>query len=195
MKLGIFGGSFDPPHIAHSIIAEAAHSQFGLDRVLWVPAYAPPHKNSHGLTPYENRMDMVLAATNGHPSFRVSDVERTLIAPTYTIRMLNALHGQYSGAEMFLILGGDSLEEFDTWERPELIIQCTQILVYPRTGGQVDLPDCLGEHVKVINAPVMDLSSEHIRHRILKKESVRYLVRECVWNYIYEHRLYTSDKK
>ena len=193
MRVGIFGGSFDPPHIAHSIIAEGAHAQFGLDRVLWIPSYAPPHKHRLSLTPYENRMEMVLVVTCGHPSFEVSEIERTLTPPTYTIRMLDALQGQYHGAELFLILGGDSLQQFGTWEQPELILQKAQILVYPRLGGRVDLPEGLCGHVNLINAPMMDLSSEHIRRKILKKESVRYLVQERVRNYICEHRLYTAE--
>ena len=197
MKVGIFGGSFDPPHVAHSVIAEAMRSQFALDLIIWVPAYDPPHKSRHQLTPYEDRLGMVHAVTRDHASFVASDIERTLDGPTYTIRMLDALREQYRGAELYLILGSDSLAQFDTWSEPERIIQSTQqLLAYPRTDHPFEdmgLPGYMQGNVQYAVAPVMPLSAEYIRGRLLEGKSVRYLVLEGVLDYIVEHNLYAGE--
>ncbi|MCY3594716.1 MAG: nicotinate (nicotinamide) nucleotide adenylyltransferase [Bacteroidetes bacterium] len=198
MKVGIFGGSFNPPHIAHSIVAETIRSQFNLDVVLWVPTYAPPHKSTIQLTPYKYRLGMVRAAVAEHSFFQVSDIEKTLDAPTYTIRMLGALRKQYPDAEFNLVLGGDSLAHFDTWTQPEEIAKEVKLLVYPRMNYPVTytalaLPDYLSGRVEFADAPVMSLSAEYIRKRIFEEKSVRYLILKSVLDYINEHRLY-KDK-
>ncbi len=197
MKVGIFGGSFNPPHIAHSIIAETIRSQFNLELVLWVPSYAPPHKSTIQLTPYKDRLGMVRAATAEHSFFQVSDIEKTLDSPTYTIRMLGALRKQYPDAEFNLILGGDSLAHFDTWSQPEAIAEEVKLLVYPRmdypaTRKALTLPDYLSGRVEFVDAPIMPLSAEYIRKRLFEEKSVRYLVLESVLDYINEHQIYTD---
>ena len=195
MNLGIFGGSFDPPHIAHSRIAEFARSVFGLELVLWVPAYDPPHKSQNQLTQYQNRLGMVQAATADHGSFRVSDVESMLERPTYTVRMLEALRKRYPDAEFYLILGSDSLKQFHTWLRPDIVAQEVQLLVYPRAGYSIaekDLPEYLCGRVQFMEAPEMAISAEHIRSRLSSGQSVRHLVSDSVLSYIIKHRLYTG---
>lgn len=195
MNLGIFGGSFDPPHIAHSRIAEFARSVFGLELVLWVPAYDPPHKSQNQLTQYQNRLGMVQAATADHGSFRVSDVESMLERPTYTVRMLEALRKRYPDAEFYLILGSDSLKQFHTWLRPDIIAQEVQLLVYPRAGysiAETELPEYLCGRVQFMEAPEMAISAEHIRSRLSSGQSVRNLVSDSVLSYIIKHRLYTG---
>jgi len=195
MRVGVFGGSFDPPHIAHSIIAETVRLQFDLDLVLWVPVYDPPHKLIHQLAPYETRMAMVGAATEDHPAFEISDVEKTLNRPTYTVRMLNALENQYPAAQLNLVMGSDSLSQFNTWSEPEAIIQLAQLLVYPRPDHSVrdmKLPEYLCRHIQHVNAPIMSLSAEYIRRRLVQKKSIRYLVSERVLDYIERYRPYTG---
>ena len=195
MKVGIFGGSFDPPHVAHTIIAETVRSQFKLDMVVWVPAYDPPHKSKHQLTPYEIRLGMVYAATKAHQAFVVSDVEKTLSKPTYTIRMLHALGKEYDSAKLYLILGSDSLAQFNTWSEPERIVQNTQLLVYPRIDYPVEnmnLPEYLDGHVQYVDASVVPLSAEYIRGRLSDEKSVRHLVLDDVLDHIVKHRLYTG---
>ncbi len=195
MNLGIFGGSFDPPHIAHSRIAEFARSVFGLELVLWVPAYDPPHKSQNQLTQYQNRLGMVQAATADHGSFRVSDVESMLERPTYTVRMLEVLRKRYPDAEFYLILGSDSLKQFHTWLQPDIIAQEVQLLVYPRAGYSIaekDLPEYLCGRVQFMEAPEMAISAERIRGRLSSGQSVRHLVSDGVLSYIIKHRLYTG---
>ena len=193
--MGIFGGSFNPPHIAHSIIAETIRSQFDLDLVLWVPAYAPPHKSTTQLTPYKDRLGMVRVATAEHSFFQVSDIEKTLDPPTYTVRMLGALRKEYPDAEFNLILGGDSLVHFHTWSQPEAIAEEAKLLVYPRmdypvTHTALALPDYLSGRVEFADAPVMSLSAEYIRRRLFEEKSVRYLILESVRGYINKHHVY-----
>ena len=194
MDVGIFGGSFDPPHVAHSMIAETVHSQFRFDLILWVPAYEPPHKLRNQLTGYHHRLAMVQAAVKDHASFEVSEIEAVIQRPTYTIRMVDALKKQYPGATFHLILGSDSLAQFDTWLQPETLAKTVQLVVYPRGGSCVKdaaLPEYLSGNVTSVEAPVMSLSAEYIRTRLLEGRSVRYLLRESVLDYIRTHRLYT----
>ncbi len=195
MKVGIFGGTFDPPHVAHSIISEIVRSQFCLDQVLWVPSYAPPHKSRQHLTPYSDRLQMVHAATEEQDYFEVSNIEQTLQCPTYTIQTLDALSDLYSGSKFYLILGSDSLEQFDSWSAPELIVQKANLLVYPRVGytfTDTDLPAYLRGHVQFVEAPMMSISSEYLRQRLYAGKTVRYLVLDRVLNYISKHRLYSE---
>ena len=193
MNVGIFGGSFDPPHTAHSRIAEFARSNFGLELILWVPAYDPPHKSQNQLTQYQNRLGMVRAAIADHGYFRVSDIESAIERPTYTIRMLDALGERYPDADFYLILGSDSLKQFHTWLRPDVIAERVQLLVYPRAGylvAETDLPEYLRGRVQFMEAPEIAVSAEHIRSRFSGGESVRHLVSDEVLSYITKHRLY-----
>ncbi len=193
MNMGIFGGSFDPPHIAHSTIAETIGLQFALDQVLWVPAYAPPHKPKHKLTLYEHRLNMVRAAIAGHSAFRVSGIEKTLDSPTYTVRMLDALQRTHPRAAFHLILGSDSLARFDTWAQPEVIARNVRLLVYPRADSPVsgaDLPEYLRGRVQFAEAPVISLRGEQIRRRFTEGKSVQDLILEPVLRYICKHHLY-----
>ena len=193
MNVGIFGGSFDPPHTAHLRIAEFARSNFGLELILWVPAYDPPHKSQNQLTRYQNRLGMVRAAIADYGYFRVSDIESTIEVPTYTIRMLDALRGRYPDADFYLILGSDSLKQFQTWLRPDVIAQRVQLLVYPRAGHTVaktDLPNYLRGRVQFMEAPELAISAEHIRSRFSSGQSVHHLVSDDVLTYITKHRLY-----
>ncbi len=195
MKVGIFGGTFDPPHIAHSVISEIVRCQFGLDQILWVPSYAPPHKSLQHLTPYRDRYQMVRAATEGQDYFEVSDIEQTLQCPTYTVRMLDALEELHSDSQLYLIFGSDSLLQFDSWSHPELIVQKAKLLVYPRVGHTVtdkELPAYLRGCVQFVDAPTMSISSEYVRQRLYIGKTARYLVLDCVLNYILKHRLYSE---
>lgn len=193
MKVGIFGGTFDPPHIAHSIIAERVLEEFGLDQIVWVPAFDPPHKSLHQLSSFTHRVAMVDAAVSNHFSFQVSEIESTLDCPTYTIRMLRALRKQFSHAKRYLILGGDSLNHFHTWMEPEAIMEHVDLIVYPRAGHlieEMDLPPYLSDQIHYIQAPMMSLSGEHVRTCLSEEKSIRYLVLESVRDYIVHHQIY-----
>ncbi len=147
MRIGVLGGTFDPPHAAHAALARAARAQLGLDRVIWVPAFSPPHKGLPA-TRFEDRLAMTraLAAIDPAPSHsdgaEVSDVEASLPSPSYTLHTLDALrrtHGD--GHAWFLILGADNWEAFPSWHRPDAVLAAATPVVYPRRGHVVrDLP-------------------------------------------------------
>jgi len=193
MHVGIFGGSFDPPHIAHSIIAETVRSAFDLELVLWVPTCSPPHKSASKLTSFAVRLDMVRTAIAHHSEFQVSDIEESLPPPTYTIRMIQALRKQYPHARFSLIIGSDSLAQFHSWSESEMIMNETELVVYPRMEypiNEIRLPKYLLNRVQCVKAPLISISGEYVRRRLMEQKSIRYLVLESVQHYITEHLLY-----
>jgi len=195
MHVGIFGGSFDPPHIAHSIIAETVRCVFDLELVLWVPTFAPPHKPASRLAPFTDRLAMVRHAISLHSAFQVSDIEASLPSPTYTIRMIQALRKQYEHARFSLIIGSDSLVQFHLWSDPELISKECELLVYPRMGypiEEIQIPEYLQNQVQWVTAPLLSISGEYVRQCCMEHKSIRYLVSESVRHYVIKHQLYST---
>ena len=191
MKVGLFGGTFDPPHIAHLIVAESARSQFDLDQIWWIPAYDPPHKEGQDVTAYAHRMEMTRAAVAGNARFVAVDVESALPRPSYTINTLRAVRAQHPEHTYVLVIGSDQLASIKSWAEPEAIARSANLLVYPRAGYdlQVAVP-YLEDCVRRISAPVMALDGTYVRSLLHSGRSVRYLVTESVRAYIAEHGLY-----
>ncbi len=193
MKVGLFGGTFNPPHIAHLLVAESARSQFGLDQVWWIPAYEPPHKSDQQVTEYAHRMEMTRAAIADHPDFVALDVESALPRPSFTINTIRALQARYPEYTYFLIVGSDHLAHLNTWAEPESIVRHAKLLVYPRDGYDLRVSmSYLEESVHRINAPTMGLEGAYVRSLLHQGRSIRYLVCEPVRAYIAEHRLYDA---
>ncbi|MCS7166211.1 MAG: nicotinate-nucleotide adenylyltransferase [Gemmatales bacterium] len=190
MRIGIFGGTFDPVHLGHLIIAEQAREQAQLHQVWFVPACQPPHKLDLNLTHFEHRYQMLRMAVAGHDAFVVSDVERRLPTPNYTVQTLRHLHQQHPGEEWFLLLGGDSVVEFPSWYQPEVIAQLAQLLVVARPGYPVAEDLVRQYRAQLVAAPMIEISSTDIRQRVRQGRSIRYLVPRAVECYILEHRLY-----
>lgn len=194
MTVGLFGGSFDPPHIAHLIVAEVAREQAHLDAVWWIPAYRPPHKTDQHLADAAHRLALTRAATADNPAFEVLDLELRREGVSYTVDTLADLQADYPQVDFQLIIGGDSLAGFMTWRRPDEIVRRVPLLVYPRPGytaDHVDVPVGLpAERVTWIEAPVVGVSSTRIRALRRAGRSVRYLVPEPVRAYLERHRLY-----
>ena len=160
MRIGVLGGTFDPPHAAHAALARAAREQLGLDRVIWVPAFAPPHKGLPA-TPFEDRLALTRSLAANDPASEVSDIEASLPSPSYTLRTLEALRARF-GAEnaWFLILGADNWVGFSGWHRPEAVLTAASPAVYPREGFPVrDLPP----GATVLNFPEMPEQSTAYR--------------------------------
>lgn len=196
MNIGLFGGSFDPPHLAHLIVAEQVRDQFQLDQVWWIPAREPPHKVGVRLASAAHRLALTQLATQGHPGFFVSDVELCRSGRSYTVdtvRMLQENHPAYSFA---LIVGGDSLREFDTWHQPEEIAARVPLIVYRRHGDAHGdgLPAYLEGRVRFAEAPLIEISGTEIRARVRAGRSIRYLVPDAVRSYIEAHGLYLNGK-
>ena len=193
MTVGLFGGTFDPPHLGHLEIAVQAQVLHGLREVWWIPAYRPPHKDGADVTAYEHRMEMTKGAIAGHAGFTVSDIESQLPGPSYTITTIMALQEQYPAHDFVLLMGGDSLNHFGTWWEPEAIAERVRLLVYPRAGWPYsELPIFLKDRVEFMDTPPLAVQSMHIRSLLYQGESIKAYVSEPVRAYISSHGLYRA---
>lgn len=191
MRIGIFGGSFDPPHIGHLIIAELACEQLGLDKVIFVPAYLPPHKvGSHRSSPH-HRLQMTKIAVKGNPRFAVSDIEIQREGISYTVDTLRYYKKKYPKSKLFLLIGGDNYAQFVTWKSPDVIAKLASLAVYPRLGYDTTvLPHSYFGKEYLLQGNKLDLSSTEIRKRVFTGKTSRYVVPEKVELYIVKNRLY-----
>lgn len=191
MNIGIYGGSFNPPHVAHLVVAETVREQFGLDCILWIPSFRPPHKDVETLAPIDDRLEMVRLAISGNDGFAVSDIEKRLGGISYTLSTIERLQEENPDDRFHLIMGGDTLLEFGKWYHPEQIISRVALLVYHRPGADLSgaNPKFL-EHARLAEAPLLAISAEGLRRRIHAGHSIRYFVPESVRLYIEEHGLY-----
>ncbi len=191
-RTGVFGGTFDPVHVGHLILAEEAVSRLGLDRVLFVPSARPPHKRSRGVASAEDRLAMLRLAVRGNPRFDVSRIEADRAGLSFTAETLEAL-SRRAGADLYFIMGQDSLEEFQSWRDPERITRLARLAVFPR--GEHDapsLPPALRRRVTFLHPPRIGISSTEIRRRVRRGLSVRYWVPDSVLAYVMRHGLYGS---
>ncbi len=190
-RVGLFGGSFNPPHVGHLAVAEAARDEAALDRVLWMPAAVPPHKRADDLPEAEHRLAMTRLATAGNDAFVVSDLELRRAGVSYTVDTLRALRADHPDAAFLLLLGGDSLQQFPTWRDPDAILDLAEPLVYPRPGFDPAAVDpSLRRRVTLLDRPLLDLSSTDVRGLLHAGRSARYLVPDAVLAYADEHGLY-----
>lgn len=198
MRLGVLGGTFDPPHYGHLTLAENGRVQLGLDRVLFVPAGQPPHKPEHPVAPLHHRAAMVQVAIADNPALALSRVDFDRPGPHYTVDMLALLQQEHPGAELVFLMGGDSLAEFLHWHDPVGIVRLARLAVMRRPGYEADLEALeqavpgLHERLLWIDAPPLALSSSDLRRRVREGLPLRYLVPPPVEAYIREHRLYET---
>lgn len=199
-RLGILGGTFDPPHNAHMILAQYAYEQLNLDRVLFVPAGIPPHKD-FTRTPLEDRIAMLEIVLKDHKDFELSSVEIDRPGPHYTIDTVRILQDQNPDAELFFIMGGDVYRDLPNWDRPqEMFATCKLVVAVMRRPGfgnpylsldmHEDLIPGLKDNAMLLNSPLVEISSTDIVERLAQKKPVRYMVPDPVLNYITEHHLY-----
>jgi len=200
MRLGVFGGTFDPVHYGHLVAAEEVRYRLRLDKVLFVPAGMPPHKLDHDITPTRHRLAMLELAIASNPGFALSRVDIDRHGPCYTVDTLALLHEEYGpGTELFFLMGMDSLAEILTWKEPERLIRLAQIVVVGRPGFQADVDELdkvlpgAAERISIVDTPLMEVSSSDIRQRVREGAPIRYQVPEAVEAYIRAHRLYLDD--
>jgi len=188
----LFGGTFDPIHVGHLILAELVAEAEGLAEVLFVPAGRPPHKEGQTTAGAEDRLQMVELAVAGNPRFAVSTIELSTREPSFTIDTVRRLKA--AGAErVALILGSDSLVELGTWREPEALVEECELLVVARPGADLDqAPAAFRSRARVVPAPRMDIASRTIRARVARGQSIRYWVPEAVREYIAGHGLYRA---
>ena len=193
MAIGLIGGTFDPIHIAHLIIAEAALEALSLREIVFVPAARPPHKDGGDVTPVEHRLEMVRLAIEGNPRLAVSDIEARRESPSYTIDTIREIRaGLDAGEEIYFIMGADNLVEFFTWKDPEELLAACEIVVVPRPGVSTDDADPrILDAAIVLHAPELSIASRDIRDRVRLGRAIRYLVPATVESYIDKKKLYT----
>ncbi len=191
IRMGLFGGTFDPPHVGHLMVAEAAREQLALDRVIWMPSARPPHKAVG--TSAEHRLAMTRLATADHPAFEVSDRELHRAGRSFTADTLDALSADHPGARWWLIVGEDSLASFPTWRDPQRITAQARLAVYRRGDERADASP-FAAHVDWIQAPRVEVSSTDLRARLGDGRSIRYRLGADVAEYARAHRLYSAER-
>jgi len=190
-RIGIFGGSFDPPHIAHLIAGEFAVDEFGLAKMLYIPAGISPFKQAELRTSAEHRLAMIKLAIAGNSHFEVSDLELQRPGPSYTIDTLHELRAQYPTQEFYLFIGFDNLLSFDRWKDTEGILNEAQVVAMARPGSSIEsLPPAFARRTQLFDIPLLDTSSTLVRERIHAGKSVRYLIPDAVDQYIRANDLY-----
>lgn len=190
MEIGVLGGTFDPVHIGHLIIAERAREEVGLDKVIFVPSGIPPHRQETEVS-VEHRYQMVRLAAQGNPNFLVSDVEIKRSGPSYTYDTIRFFLDDYGKeAKIHLILGADAFQEVGSWYKIKDLVPLVSFVVVPREGAV--LPEKLPEAINFqsLNVGIFSVSGREIRQRIKTGRSIRYLVPDLVREYISQHSLY-----
>jgi len=199
MRLGLLGGTFDPVHYGHLLMAECAREQCQLDEVWFVPAAVPPHKQQWTVSPAGQRIEMLELAIGGNDRFSVSRIEIDRGGVSFTVDTLEALHAERPADEWYLILGADSLVDLPTWREPVRIAELATIAVCGRPGFDPQLPalagvlpatllDSIQRHR--VEMPPLGLSSREIRRRVALGLSIRYQTPRAVEKYIETHELY-----
>ena len=202
-RIGILGGTFDPPHLGHLLIAETARVALDLDTVMFVPAGEPWLKSGQRITPAEHRLRMVQLAVADNPGFCVSDCEIRRSGATYTVDTLRQLRRRFSaGTELYFIVGSDVLDQFHRWKEPEAILNLCRLAVIERPGGPVEgivvlrenFSDALNAGAVVsVAGPRVDFSASELRRVLACGQSTRYQIPDVVATYIDEHRLYRAE--
>lgn len=200
-KIGIMGGTFDPIHIAHLILAEQGIEEFHLDEVIFIPTGQPPHKAGKPVTNASYRYEMVELAIRSNPKFTCSDIEILREGNTYTAKTLEILHNQSPEDEFYFILGADSLSYIDKWFHPEIIFKLSTIIVANRNQMEKrlldeqiqQLLDKYGGKIWMMQTPNLEISSNYLRKQVAKGVSIQYYVPNEVNAYIKERALYKNE--
>lgn len=204
MKTGLLGGTFDPPHVGHLIVAQDAALALGLERVIFVPAAVPPHKRHVAISPAAARFRMIELAIAGDARFSVDPIELERTGPSFTIDTIRALAGRAPDFELTLLIGADQYAEFGTWREPDEIRRHARIAVLTRGGatGAGGIPGeresfphvwKLREGVLAVDVTRIDISSTEVRRRVAEGLPVRYMVPAAVEQFIFEQKLYIGN--
>jgi nicotinate-nucleotide adenylyltransferase len=194
MRVGIFGGTFDPIHYGHLLLAEQAMDMASLDEIWFIPAAEPPHKQGKTVTQAEDRKKMVELAISEHPRFRLCLIELRRSGPSYTVDTIEELKNKYPNIEFFLLVGADMVKDLPRWYKIKKILQNVQVIGLGRPGiDQEHVPDYVRERlVWIPDAIETNVSSSEIRRRLMLGKTIRYLVPDAVYQYIKEQGLYGS---
>jgi nicotinate-nucleotide adenylyltransferase len=201
MRIGIFGGTFDPVHMGHLILAEQCRDQAALDQVWFLPSAHPPHKSDRPVTRFEQRCEMLELAIAGHPSFRVERLEKDLPPPSYTAETLAELRRRHPADEFVLLMGSDQLPDLPGWYQPQRVIEQAGFVVVPRPGVMLwtaeRLAAAMGVEVsavrlRFVTCPMIEIASRELRRAVADGMSIRYLVPRSVEEYVKDRKLYVG---
>lgn len=198
-KIGLMGGTFDPIHSAHIEIAKCAREQYDLDEVIFMTSGNPPHKKGQNVTDAKTRLEMVRLAIDGMDGCTASDYEVNKTDYSYSVNTLKWMHGAYPDAEIYFLIGEDSLDYIDKWYHPQEILDLCTVLVYPRISMEtlkrtlIEKQSVLGGDIRVIDAPVYGVSSTQIRNVIKSGADASELLDGRVYEYIKRNNLYRSE--
>lgn len=197
MRLGVFGGTFDPLHLAHLILADEALHQLHLNKILWVLTPFPPHKQGKPITPLSHRLEMLEKAITDNASFELCRVDIDRPPPHYAVDTMCILRQQFPHAEMFYLMGGDSLQQLPTWKRPsEFIHLCDALAVMRRPYDHVNLDSLenmlpgITKKTIFVNAPLLDISGADLRQRVAEGRPFRYYLPDPVYRIVLKQNLY-----
>ena len=203
MRIGVFGGTFDPVHTGHLLLAEQCREQGRLDEVWFVPAAHPPQKDLSSVTHFEQRVEMLALALAGNPAFRIDELESERSGPSYTVDTLAELHRRHPDHEFYLLVGSDTLNDLPHWHTPSRVTELAGLLVMARPDNPVlaaeqlrtrlHLPDSVPLRLEVIHTPAIDISSRDLRRRAATGRSLRYFLPRTVECYIHDKHLYRGD--
>jgi nicotinate-nucleotide adenylyltransferase len=197
MKIGVFGGTFNPPHIAHLVLADEACYQLGLDRLLWVLTPDPPHKRGLPILAISDRLELLAAALASNSSFQLSRVDIDRPPPHYAVDTMFILKERHPEDDLIYLMGGDSLHDLPSWYKPDQFLQaCSALGVMRRPGDQVNLTSIerrlpgVTSKVRFIRTPLLEISATSLRERIAQSEPYRYYLPAPVYEIIRERGLY-----
>jgi nicotinate-nucleotide adenylyltransferase len=192
-KLGILGGTFDPIHIGHLVLAEQLREKSKLERVIFIPSASPPHKTEHRLSSAVHRFEMTKLALKGDSHFSVSDIELRREGLSYTVETLRKLKELHKNSEIYFLTGSDVLDEITSWKEPDEIYRLAKVVIGIRPGfDEFDPEDHFAKRSIILRITGVDVSSTQIREKVAKGESIKYLVPSEVEEYIRRKHLYTT---
>jgi len=196
-RLGIFGGTFDPPHIGHLILAAEARDQLALDCTIWVLTPDPPHKHGHEISSLEHRLAMVELAISDDDAFSLSHVDINRPGPHFTLDTVQILRRDYPDFDLIYLMGGDSLHDLSNWYKVKQFLQSVDgIGVMRRPGDRIDLSELmqalpgLQEKLNFVTAPLLEISAEQIRRRARQNRTYRYYLLPKIYDYIHTYQIY-----
>lgn len=198
-RIGIFGGTFDPVHYGHLLLAETCREQLNLDSVVLLPAGSPPHKSDSDISPASHRLEMLKLAVSGCPEFQIDERELKREGPSYTVLTLQELSSEQPDSTLYFLMGADSLRDIPGWKDPQQILQLATVVAVNRPG--IPLPETaevrvwagdLADSIQVIQTLGTDLSSSTLRNQVAANLSIRFMTPRAVAVYIEQHELYRT---
>jgi nicotinate-nucleotide adenylyltransferase len=193
VKTCLFGGTFDPPHFGHLIVAQTIFEAEHFDKIVFVPAHIPPHKKERKISSVALRLEMLKIATMDNPNFEISDIELKRGGISYSLETIHTYKEQtgLDREDLYYLIGSDSLKQFQTWQNPKAILEECQLIVAIRPGFRPsDIPNWILAKVQFANIPRIEISSTQIRARWVEDKTIRYMVTQPAWEFINENNIY-----